>query len=502
MRLLEKNNFWIKSLIYILIGSVIGVSYISPVLYWFAFLGAFLFLLALAKENKRSATLWGSFVVFTTAFSWSLAWFYSMYPILWLPAEIVNYQITIITAYWLTSSLWQGMAGVFFGFGFWYLYRNYQNKLLLVPAIPILWVLTEILASFSFSVFTIGEHIVPNANFSFGYIGYILANNPITIQFAYLGGVYLMSFVVIFVTTLVWVFLNIDKSQIKNLIILAVFDTAWIATLILILIFKPTAVETDYQYSVAVIETEFSASVFKSEELFMARQEALSEAIKEAMKLNPTHIVLPEDSRLLDPNFTVPQTKTYLNFAYNYDGVLIDSGRKEYENGSVLRAMIYDGKANEIYQTDKQYLVPQGEFAPYLYTSLISQFMSKDTLMKIKKQFSYRPGPLVSQAKLPANIPAILFCFESVSPVGVKKITKDREVPFVVHPLSHSWFNEAVIFWHQLDNMLKVQAVWNQVDIVSIANKSQSKIYRKSGHIKIPETVKTGEEWKIYTVDI
>lgn len=502
MPLLAINNRWKKITTYALIGSVLGVSQLSSVLYWFAFLGVFLFLVCLSKESKWQSAVLGSFIVFTVQFAWSISWFYSVYPISWLPVEISKFQLSLITIYWLTSSVWLGLGGVLFGLGFWYLNKNYKDSLLLAPALPLLWVATEISASFIFSIFTIGAHIAPNTNFSFGYIGYILANNSITLQFAYLGGVYVMSFVVIFVTTLLWLFLNIDKTKTKNMIGLAMFDCCWVVALILVFVFKPDMEVTEREYSVAVIETDFAGDVFKREGGVGYREEALKEALVEATAFSPTHILLPEDARLNDPNFSPEQAMIYMKFAYSYDGVLVDSGRKPVDDFSILRATIFDGENSAYYQVDKQYLVPQGEFMPYLYMGVVRQFLSDEVASSISSQFSYKPGPLVSLSEAPAHIPAILFCFESVSPTGVKKITQERNAPFIAHPISHAWFNKPDIFWYQLDNMLKVQAVWNQVDIVSVANKSQSKVYRASGQIEIPESIKSGEGWKIYQVNI
>ena len=180
--------------------------------------------------------------------------------------------------------------------------------------------------------------------------------------------------------------------------------------------------------------------------------------------------------------------------------VLIDTGRTELDSGAtVLRATILDGHHNQTYQFDKQYLVPQGEYVPYLYGGVIRLFGYSSAMDTVARDSSYTPGPYVfDQVDKAADIPAVLFCFESVRPDAVHKIvTAQPDVPFVVHPISHSWFHSSQVLSHQLDTMLRIQARWSGVPIISAGNMSDGKSYLPNGVIATGTRLSGGEEWEL-----
>jgi len=115
----------------------------------------------------------------------------------------------------------------------------------------------------------------------------------------------------------------------------------------------------------------------------------------------------------------------------------------------------------------------------------------------------YTVGNDTSQADFDSRSPGVLFCFESVSPWGVRQIMQERgNVPFIAHPISHAWFNEPHILWQQLDSMLRVQAIWNQQYIVSVGNQTSGQVYTPTGTIVTPTLVTNGSGWTLRSVII
>ena len=135
---------------------------------------------------------------------------------------------------------------------------------------------------------------------------------------------------------------------------------------------------------------------------------------------------------------------------------------------------------------------------PYFYSTIIKLAGYGEVVETIEKDISYTVGTQTSQADAAASTPGILYCFESVSPWGVKKIIDERgTVPFIAHPVSHGWFNNPTILWENLDSMLKIQAVWNQQYIVSAGGHAVGKVYSPTGEIQSLETIASGENWKV-----
>lgn len=158
---------------------------------------------------------------------------------------------------------------------------------------------------------------------------------------------------------------------------------------------------------------------------------------------------------------------------------------------------MFDGVNKKLWQFDKQYLVPQGEYVPTLYGAILYLLGYGDVVARVAQDSSYRPGPLTQTTSLPSYIPGVLFCFESVSPVGVSSLQKNRPLPFVAHPISHAWFHTPHILWQQLDVMLQIKARYSGVPIVSAGNMVAGKLYLPNGEIVDGRVVGTGDRYQL-----
>jgi apolipoprotein N-acyltransferase len=227
----------------------------------------------------------------------------------------------------------------------------------------------------------------------------------------------------------------------------------------------------------------------------------LNAAVSAAVAAHPTYILLPEDSRYLDSVYGGATASSLLGqFMFTHGtttSVLIDSYRAETREGQAyVRAIMLDAVHKQVYQFDKQYLVPQGEYVPYVYAGVLRAFGFGALVDGIEKDSAYVPGPLTRKVvSVPKNIPAVLFCSESVRPDGVTALLRDANAPFVVHPMSHGWFHHPTELWHELDQMLRIHARVAGVPIVSAGNKVDGKLYLPNGQIDSGVVVGSGDGW-------
>jgi apolipoprotein N-acyltransferase len=171
--------------------------------------------------------------------------------------------------------------------------------------------------------------------------------------------------------------------------------------------------------------------------------------------------------------------------------------------GLNLEAYIYNSQTAESRQIAKRYLVPQGEYVPTAYSNLFTLFGQEAVVDYIEDHINYVVGGYTTQTNLPVDTPAILFCFESVDPMGVRRLTQEHpHAPFVSHPISHAWFNQSEILWNQLDSMLRVQALWNNTYIVSASNQGRSQLYTPQGSVLDMDEIASGENWSVKKVEI
>lgn len=475
-------------------GLLLGVGFFWPTFWILSIVGAAYFLLLTQREQSRKSLLIGGWLTFSLKASLALTWFWSTYPIIWLPVEIGKIQLLILFIYWFSAALWIGTGGILIA----YLLKFFKlNNPISFFAIPIIWIAGELFGSIFFSIITLGAGSNINSQFSFGYVGYLLAENNFLIKAAAIGGVFSLSF--LFITMTLGLLLVLRKVPIR-------FRYLVLGTSMFLLALPSFSINYIDEHTpeeggqaVALIETDFSVDMLRSREGVSLISTKLGEAVRSALELEPGYIILPEDSRFFNQAMAVASTKAFFKFQYkNPSAVIVDSGRVGQDENTFVQAFIYDGVTGEVNKIRKSYLVPQGEYVPYLYANAFKLLGFGEAVQTIEKDISYKLATSSSQVSLDNQIPGILFCFESVSPTAVKRLTKERPaMPFIAHPVSHAWFHEPDNLWHQLDTMLRVQAIWSKVYIVSASSHAESKVYTPTGGVLVPDVVAEGQYWKV-----
>jgi apolipoprotein N-acyltransferase len=417
------------------------------------------------------------------------SWIWNVYPIDWLGLTLGWLELPMIGFYWTTVSavLAVGGVGLFF---LTKLFLQFVSLRFLYVGFPFLWMSAELIGSLVFSLFLYGPGGSIGTAFSMGYLGYVLGEHGLLIQLAGIYGVY--SLTVLYIAMAVGgVYLwNMQHRKVLYVVVgCVIFSSTW----------GLSEVSVDnLQNKVAVIDTTLPIDIAST------TQRALhTEALIAAKETNPKYILFPEDSRVFNQSLEINSLRALLTFTQaDTEAVIIDSGRVATQEGAVLQTVIYAGETKQVYQSQKRYLVPQGEYMPYIYLWLLNLVGQAESSLALNERLTYRVGPDTSQEHFAADIPAVLFCFEVVDPRGVRKTLQEREEtpPFVAHILSHAWIHDSVIFKKQLETMLRVQAIWNDVYIVSAANQTDGYTITPSGNILYPEVQAEGKYWSVGTI--
>jgi apolipoprotein N-acyltransferase len=481
-------------------GLLLGVGFVWAPTWPVVVLGIAILIFLITKAKNFKEVLLIGFFTFLTKALLVIFWFWSVYPIRWLDLALGRGELPLIGFYWFTVSLFIAVGGIVLSLSFW-LVKKKTNIFSGLIIFPLLLVLSEVLGAASFSLFTYGPGSSLNILYSFGSLGYLFGYSSSFITLANFGGVYILSFFMAAVGYILWLVFNYFH-----------FKKALVFGLFLIFILGASSFNKDVMnedktgknLTVAIIDTKFGDNFFQRTDQDIYKQEQVSEAIEAALMLEPDYIVLPEDSRFTPGNISAEMAYRLFRFQNSDPStILIDSGSTAADHGELyLRSTIYDGISKRSWVTDKQYQVPQGEFLPYFYSVILKMIGMREAEEAISNRLAWRPGPMSEQVLFSNHIPAILFCFEAAHPLIVRKLVQEREVPFVAHPVSHSWFNESKILSQQLDSMLKIQAVWNQVPLVSAGNMSRGALYAPTGN-KIQKTpVYTGESWEVSVFEL
>ena len=484
---------------WITIGSMLGIGFVYPMFWWLVIFGIILFLHTTLNTKKIQQAIGGGFVAWSIKSLFAISFFWNALPLEWLNISNWWQEFGLVLFGWLWSGFSLGVggalvAGILFCIN---KYRWFSNIFLIIP-ISFSWLLGEYFSSLFYSVTTSGPGSFIQGYFSFGYVGYLLGITKLGLFFASLGGVYLLT--LLLVSFCAGLLSLSDKKNFKSMIfLLGVFLVALFSANIIF----PNDLNHEKKVVVNVINTSFGPRSLDSLEALNFRKTALSQAVEASLKLNPDYLLLPEDSRFLIslyPSASLNQSLTKFKFQHSDSKtMLIDSMRIELsKNQAVVRAELFSGQYNvPTYYFDKQYLVPSGEYIPYIFILLLKITGFSELLSTQEVVGNYQPGPLLQSDKVGDNIPGILFCFESIRPGGVRFLKKNKSIPFVAHPISHASFHNPKILWQQLDVMLQIQARFQGIPIVSAGNMVSGKLYLPNGQIDNGRLVANGAGWNI-----
>ncbi len=497
--LVQKILSWFRHTNYFqafIMGCCLGAGFIFPAWWWLAFV-AIIWMVSALETSVPTRKLMGLF-----ALAWgikslcSIVWFWSAYPIDWVDGLSSGVQVTLISVYWITSGLWLSSGGALFAFlSRSILWQPRISRAWALGLFPVVWLLSEISAAVLFSFFTAGPGSFLQAYFSFGMIGYLLATTPFGVWAAAIGQVYGLSILMVGIS----IFLYSIKRNVPTIRFVGVAVTL---VILISLVSFPLPEQGSGTQTLIAVDTRFDPQMLSTESGYETKFDTLQTAVDSALTHSADVILLPEDSRYLYGKFSDANSEdimAYWQFTHpDSRTVVIDSGRYTTQSGkTVLRATALDPKNGVVWEFDKQYLVPQGEYVPTAYGAVLRLLGYGEVVDAVAADSSYIPGPLTQTAELPNHIPGVLFCFESVNPLGATTLRHARTLPFIAHPISHGWFHEPKILWQQLDVMLQVQARFTGLPIVSAGNMVAGKMYLPSGQIETGKVIETGERYTL-----
>ncbi len=469
-----------------LAGVLVGVSLLHPALWPLVFIGTTWVFMLLAQATTWQQAVRLSFVFGLLKTLTALIWFWAAYPLDWLGIESVLLQAVLVVVYWLPAAVMFGFGSMMLGVAVWYTKAwRWPYQLLTVSVV---WLMAEMLGATIFSLYTLGPGSSLQASFSFGFSGYALTSQGWLGALAAYMNVYGLSFLV----------------ASGSLLFLALYRVSprWghsvIALIIIASVLPVTFSHQPLPQGVFIVGTQWTTADKQNWNTF-DRATIVMEILEHAAAAGAAYIIFPEDTRVSEALGGKETTMRVLTNLFPQGVIVVDSGRVDVLKRAYLRAYIYDTKAAKVYMFDKQYLVPQGEYTPYVYGALIARLPQSPSLTQALNDISYWPGINQATVNLPEHIPAVLFCFESVTPSGVAAATRDRaKVPFVAHVVSHGWFHREVpVLVHQLDAMLLMQARYTGHAIVQSGNLVTTKLYLPNGTIVIPEIIAEGTTWTL-----
>lgn len=479
----------IKTYIYaVTSGVLLAVSFNFPAVWFVSFVALVPLLLVIYDQTLTSKKvfflgwLFGAVLIGT-----ALSSFWEALPLEWM--GFVNRAMGALFVFFYWGSFTLVLS---FFIGLWTLAaktitrRNFVDVALLSG----LWVLFEYLRMWGFALLTLGPGSLFEPHFSIVFLGYILAPSEILLQFARLGGVYMLSFVLVVSNVALYhLFLTISQRELQFK------KTSVVAVFLLFLIFASTPLgvlfpikENDAEtLSVAVLNTYFPATLSFSKEEDVRRIEQgkqfISKISSEAE--NTDIIIFPEDSRFLTSLMARNELRPFAEASFfGKEKLIIDSGRVETPDGKTyFRVFYYTTQKDSLQISEKRFLVPGGEYMPYVYRSLFKIFGQGNTLSKIDKNRAYAKGGQKGVGTFKNITFGSLFCSELLSPSLYASLVGQHGADILVNVSSQSWFHGSRVLYRQTKNVAKVRAVENNRPLIQASNGTPSFVIDRYGRL-------------------
>ncbi len=486
------NHWLIQST---LVGLLLGAGFVIPSLWFLSIVGVAWLIHQMIKDGAL-VTVGFVWVAWLVKYLLALGWFWSVYPIYWLETSVIT-EALIIGFYWVTASLWLSVGGLVFYFILKNLKQFLSRKIVLGIA-PFIWLLSELIGALFFSIATIGPGGTVTTKFSFGFIGYHLAQHDLLIQFAVVAGVYGLTLLLLGLSVIFIYGWQANYRKTVYGVFFVLLASSFIG------LPQTTTFQKEDQISIVMVDTWYPNNGWASDEDLKEKRDQNRAALDVALTQKADYIIFPEDSQVFDQTVPSSTLRAMLQFVYGRSSsVIIDSSSVPVEGGLAVQAMVFDPNSAGLEQTQKQYLVPQGEYIPTLYAGLMRLFGFGETVDFLEMRMRYRVGDITS-TNSNSLLPPVLFCFESVAPNSVRSLLQQRSepVPFVAHIVSHSWFNEPEILWQQLESMLRIQAIWNDTHIAVAGNHSLGYVVDPKGFIIEPDVIDSADYWQVGVVTI
>jgi apolipoprotein N-acyltransferase len=345
-------------------------------------------------------------------------------------------------------------------------------------------VLLEFARAFVFSLLWLGKESFVGPYWTFGFLGYPAAWSSVLVPFAPLGGVYLVGFIAVLLNYFFFISLRtfLVKRDRRPLIVPVVFFVALVGVN-----FFPDTKDDHIRKAdikIAAVSTNFPDTGFAGEGLLSSvrREDALKKLLNEAVSKEPDVVIFPEGSNLAG----------YLSaevlggaFASGRKLTILDSrskvgGNKEGGITSELLAINGDSPAEVFYE--KKFLMPHGEYLPYVDISVAGIFGQKDWINNFVLSRGYKAGDTVKPYYGKEYSIGALFCSE-VIPESLHRELAKSGAEFFVNVASQADFHGSNVLYNQTLSLAKMKAASNGKYFVEAGNFVPSFVLDDKGSI-------------------
>lgn len=453
----------VSCLFVVLAGIASGVGILVPLL-WFLSplgLGFFFFLVYETKNTKES--LWAGALFGTITAGAGLLSLLEIIP----PVSGESFLPTLASALflWSVPSIALGVTSVPIAY---LLYVTREN--ILAPVIAILlWLINEVLRMWAWTFVSYGNGAVFEPHLSIAGLAYALADNEITLQLAQFGGFFGLTVAVgIFAVTISSLLssLRYRNTYLKTgVLCLACMGV----TLVPFVMPERQGTSRPEELTIAIVnsDTLFNSPLSMPDELG---------------KFVPDIVLFPEDKML--SQFPEEVRNQYEKWrTENKNLITVRSGAEEDKQGRRHVAVWYELSSGEVIASqEKRFLMPQGEYIPYLY-SLVFTHVPYVSIPHIKDEESVAYGTSLTSTSVKGTKVGTLLCSEVFSPFLYRTLVEREGATILFNLGDPMWFRGSNFLFRKTVQVAKVHAVQNNAYVLFAQNSAPSFVISPRGSV-------------------
>jgi apolipoprotein N-acyltransferase len=323
--------------------------------------------------------------------------------------------------------------------------------------------------------------------FSASFLGYLLADNTAFLQLATIGGVYLMSFVVIS-SNLAFYLITYVRSSLRSRRVFALIGILTAVSFIPVAQIRD-ALSTKAPHDAITVGL---MALYASDQPTYSHE--VNTAVAALAAQSPDLIVMPEDAV-----YTAPETDREGTVSILGSG--LDSFGGLHENMAYVRT-IQDKAITTV--RSKSVLAAQGEYIIGVFVWLaehtnLSEALGRFRATGIHTATHWGRALIVGADGIPISV---AFCVEMLKPYLAADIVHEQGSALVAFMLSHSQFNHPYTLRTDTLRFLKVRAVEAGVPLVASSRATPAYAIDASGRVLASFGVDGTSEWGTITLPI
>lgn len=454
-------------------GLLLAVAFNVPALWFFGFIALVPLLFVLKNiEKTRGAVLHG-FTFGLIYFGSVLSFLFSAHPLDWLGIENNTVSLIGITLVWVLAS-----AVLATGPMLWatVIHRLRNSRLLFLLA-PTAWVLSEFFQSTFFSLLFAGENSLIGPHWTFGFLGYILAENAFLLSLASLGGVFILGFIIVLVNTFFYELALKRKVQLGGVV--GAISVLFAASMFFLYSPKPTG-----EKSVAVFYTDFKPE-FLQDLNESEKQFDEVDAMFRKLATRGNHfdiIVLPENTFYFSRLPQISRSYRLSSLSRHGEVVIVDSIRTNSPGTDESLIAFINSERAEVVTRAKRLLVPQGEYLSYGVAWLGKIFLGNEWYELFSDRRALERGEEMALGHSDETAIGALFCSEVLTPNIYRDLTR-AGAEILTNSASHSVFTDSKNLQEQIVKYSKLRAVESGRYYVQAGNRVPSFVLSRKGEL-------------------